>query len=297
MRGADVVLGGDVEGVEVSGGGCGQAWGGLGLVAQESGGGGGGVVAGEDAFQEVGGGGRVDVLGADDVVRVAVADDGDVDVVGDGAAGEHRVELLAGLGPGGQGVRGVDGDALGAVHGAGVAELGGGGDVGGGEGDVPVGAGVLGDQGPVRAGVQDGPAVAVLDPVVRAEAQAPVVGAGGDPLPGVRGVAVCEAHPWAGRGAGEAVGLGALVELGDKLSGGCEHDRVGALGAVLRPGGEEVLGGGGEVADVDAVLVEVEPEGLDLPVPQGQGGGGFGGVDEPDQLGQVQRPVGGGDVA
>ena len=34
-----------------------------------------------------------------------------------------------------------------------------------------------------------------------------------------------------------------------------------------------------------------------LPVAQGQGGGAFGGVGEPHQLGQVQRAVGGGDVA
>ena len=41
-------------------------------------------------------------------------------------------------------------------------------------------------------------------------------------------------------------------------------------GAVMGPGGEEVLGGGGEVADVDAAGVEVEPERLELPVAQGQ---------------------------
>jgi hypothetical protein len=34
-----------------------------------------------------------------------------------------------------------------------------------------------------------------------------------------------------------------------------------------------------------------------VPVAQRQGGGAFGGVGEPHQLGQVQRPVGGGDVA
>ena len=68
-------------------------------------------------------------------------------------------------------------------------------------------------------------------------------------------------------------------------------------GAVGGPGGEDVLGDGGEVADVDAVVVEVEPERLGAPVAQGEGGGAFGGVGEPDQLGQVQRAVGGGDVA
>ena len=48
---------------------------------------------------------------------------------------------------------------------------------------------------------------------------------------------------------------------------------------------------------MDAVVVEVEPERLGLPVAQREGGGAFGGVGEPEQLGQVQRAVGGGDVA
>ena len=48
---------------------------------------------------------------------------------------------------------------------------------------------------------------------------------------------------------------------------------------------------------MDAVAVEVEPERLGLPVAQGEGGGGFGGVGEPHQLAQLQRAVGGGDVA
>ena len=69
----------------------------------------------------------------------------------------------------------------------------------------------------------------------------------------------------------EAVGAGALVELGDQLAGGGEHDRVEAGGPVGRPGGEDILGAGGEVADVDAVVVEVEPERLGSAVAQGQG--------------------------
>ena len=93
------------------------------------------------------------------------------------------------------------------------------------------------------------------------------------------------------------MGLGALVELGDEVAGGGEHERVEAVVAVVRPGGEHVLGEGGEVADVDPAVVEVEPERLGAPVAQGEGGGSFGGVGEPHQLGQVQRAVGGGDVA
>ena len=57
----------------------------------------GAVVAGQDLFEEVGGGAGGDGLGSDEGVRVAVADDLQVEVVGVPAAGEHRVELLAGL--------------------------------------------------------------------------------------------------------------------------------------------------------------------------------------------------------
>ena len=92
------------------------------------------------------------------------------------------------------------------------------------------------------------------------------------------------------------MGLGAVVELGDELAGGGEHDRVQPVVAVVGPRGEHLFGGGGGVADVDPAAVEVEPERLGVPVAKGEGGGGFGGVGEPHQLGQAQRPVGGGDV-
>ena len=118
------VLGGDVEGVEVAGGGVAEPDGRVVLVAEQGGGGPGGVVAGQDLLEDVGGGGRADRLGPDDAVRVAVADDLQVEVVGDAAAGQHRVQLLPGLLAGGQAVHGVGGDALGGVDGGGVAELG-----------------------------------------------------------------------------------------------------------------------------------------------------------------------------
>jgi hypothetical protein len=56
------------------------------------------------------------------------------------------------------------------------------------------------------------------------------------------------------------------------------------------PGGEHVVGHGGQVADVDPVAVEVEPERLGEAFAQGQGGGAFGGVGEAHQLAQVQAP-------
>ena len=73
-------------------------------------------------------------------MRVAVADDLEVEVVGGPAAGEHGVQLLAGLLPGEQAVHGVGGDALGGVDGGGVAETGRGADVVGGQPDGEVAA-------------------------------------------------------------------------------------------------------------------------------------------------------------
>jgi hypothetical protein len=63
------------------------------------------------------------------------------------------------------------------------------------------------------------------------------------------------------------------------------------------PGGEDVLGQRGEVADMDALLVEVEAEGFGPAVAEGEGGGAFGGVGEPVQLGEPDGSVGVGDVA
>ena len=165
------------------------------MLARCGGRGDGGVVAGEDALEEVGGGRGVDVVGADDPVGVAVADDLEVEVVGGSAAGEHRVELLAALGAGGQSVHGVGGDALGAVDGGGVPELGGRCDVVRREGDPSAGAGVLHRQAPVGCDVVDGPAVAVLDPVVHREPQPAVVAAGDDGVADIPGVAVGQPHP------------------------------------------------------------------------------------------------------
>ena len=74
--------------------------------------------------------------------------------------------------------------------------------------------------------------------------------------------------------------------------------RVGAsmsasspLAAVGLPGGEQVLGEGGLVADVDAVLVEVEAERFGSAVAEGEGGGGFGRIGEPEEFGEPDRAV------
>ena len=69
--------------------------------------------------------------------------------------------------------------------------------------------------------------------------------------------------------------------------------------AVRKEGGtpvEDGVEGGGGVADVDALPVEVEAERFSLAVAEGQGGGGLGRVGKPVQLGQPDRAVAGLDV-
>ena len=92
--GAGEVVGGDVQGVVVAGGGLAEPQGGIVLIGLLGGGGAGGTVAGQDRFKAVGRGSRVDEFGPDHAVRVAVADDLQVEVVGVPAAGRHRVQLL-----------------------------------------------------------------------------------------------------------------------------------------------------------------------------------------------------------
>jgi len=303
---AQQVLGCDVEAVEVALGGLAEPGGRVGLLADQAGRGALCVVAGQHRLEDVGGGERPDQGRVDHRVRVAVADDLEVDVVGVRAAGHHRVELLARLGAGGQAVHAVGGDALGGVHGARVAELGGLGDVIAGQSHGAVVLGVLDGQVAAVVDLQDGPAVAVLHPVGGRGAQPAVVLAGDDQLPDRRLVAVGEPAHWAAAGQlvgvgrvdpVQAVSAGLLVQLADQIAGRGEHDRVQAGGAVGLPGGEDLLGHGGQVADVDPVAVEVETERLALALAQGQRRCALGGVGEPDELGQLQRAVGGSDVA
>ena len=68
--------------------------------AQQRGGRGRGLVAGEDLLQHLGRGAGCDGVGSDEGVRVAVADDLQVEVVGEPSAGEHGVQLLPGFLPG-----------------------------------------------------------------------------------------------------------------------------------------------------------------------------------------------------
>ena len=122
--------------------------------------------------------------------------------------------------------------------------------------------------------LKDLPAVAVLDPVRGRRAEPAVVGAADDELTHTGPVPIAQRglghRSWCNLGrfcdfslAGEPVqtfGAGALIELGDEVARGGEHDRVLTGGAVGAPGLEEVVGHRGEVADVNAVVVEVETE-------------------------------------
>ena len=96
---------------------------------------------------------------------------------------------------------------------------------------------------------------------------------------------------------GEAVGAGALVELADQVAGGGEHDRVQAVPRSVCQAAKTSSVMVARSPTWTRSLVEVEPERLGPAVAQGQGGGAFGGVGEPEQLGQPERAVGGGDVA
>ena len=291
------VLGGDGQGVRIPGDCLAEQ--GCRVLGEASFGvrGGGRLVVGDDAFEEVGRGERVDVLGPDDVVRVAVVDDLQVQVVGGLAAGERGVGDLAGLLAGEQGVAGIGRHALDGVDGRGVSERDEGAHVVGGQAHRPSVGRVL--HGQFAAGVHGGdlPAVAVLDPVGRGQAQSAVVRAGDDGVADRRLVAVSEGDGVGGAGLAEAVGAGATVELADELAGGGKHDRVVPGVAVVAPGVEDLVGQGGLVPDVDAPAVQVEAERLGHSLAQRQGGGAFGGVGEPHELGQVQGAVGGADVA
>jgi len=103
-----------------------------------------------------------DGVGSDEAVRVAVANNLQVKMVGRSPAGEHRVRPLPGLLSGGQAVHRVGGDALGAVDGGGVAETGRGLDVVGGEPCGEVAAVVSNGQVAAATYSSDGPAVSFL---------------------------------------------------------------------------------------------------------------------------------------
>jgi hypothetical protein len=75
---------------------------------------------------------------------------------------------------------------------------------------------------------------------------------------------------------------GTAVEFGDQVAGGGEHDHDGVQSgsSVRKPSGEGILGGLGQVADVDAAVIKVEVECLWFAVTEGERCCCFGGVRE-----------------
>ena len=229
-------------------------------------------------------------------MRVPVADHRNVDVVGGAAAAHHGVELLPGFLTGHDAVHGVRGDTLGFVHGAGVTELHRGLDIVGGQGD---GAAVLYVAHPhttTTGQVEDGPPVTVFHPVGCSDTKSAVVGPGDDQVADAGPVAVGQLNLLARRTVGEALVPGALVEPADQLPGRSQHDRIETTAAVGLPAVEDGVEGGGGVADVDALPVQVEAERFGSAVADGEGGDGFGRVGEPVQLDEPERAVAGLDV-
>jgi hypothetical protein len=90
---------------------------------------------------------------------------------------------------------------------------------------------------------------------------------------------------------------GLSVEFGDELAGGGEHDCVESGGPVGHPCCEGIVGGGGEVADVNPVVIKIEVERLWFAFVEGECGCGFGRVGEPMQLGKAEGAIGVLDVA
>ena len=95
--------------------------------------------------------------------------------------------------------------------------------------------------------------------------------AGDDHISDTGLVPVGQTHlPAAARVLVEAMVAGAAVEFGDQLAGGGEHDRVQPGRSVGNPSGERILGGGGEVADMNPAVIEVEVECLGSAVAEGE---------------------------
>ena len=63
---------------------------------------------------------------------------------------------------------------------------------------------------------------------------------------------------------------GLPVEFGHKLSGGREHDRIESGGPVGNPSRERIVGGGGDVTDVNAAAIKVEVERVWFAFPEGE---------------------------
>ena len=189
------MLGGHVQGVDVALDGVAEPDGGILLLSQQGACRSWGVVSGQDVFEQLGRGGGAYRVGPDEGVRVAVADQLQVDVVAEPSPGAHGVQLLPRLGTGDQAVHGVGGDPLGGVNRGGVAEFNGVAYVAGGQVDGAAAPAVLYPQPAVPISSEDGPPVAVLHPVRGGGAEPAVIATGDDQLAGTGPVSVRQARP------------------------------------------------------------------------------------------------------
>ena len=84
--------------------------------------------------------------------------------------------------------------------------------------------------------------------------------AGGDDISDAGLIAVGQEHLGCRLGVIKTMRPGTAVEFGDKLAAGGEHDGVKAGRSIDDASGERILGGGGNVADVDSIVIEIEVE-------------------------------------
>ena len=227
----------------------------------------------------------------------------DVDVVLGSAAGEHRVQQLSVLGARDDAVHDIGRAALGGMNGGGVAQLRMGGDVFRRQPDPKVRLEVSDVEAAVPCDAGESPAVAVLDPVGVAGAEATVVVASQDGVAGGGSISVGQLNH-----AARAVRLGGaippaeadracgVVESGDELAGGSEHQALAAGRLLGSPGVEDLVEAGVGISAVHAVVVEVEPECCSVTGPQVEGCGGFDRVAEANDLLEAYGAVRAGDV-
>jgi hypothetical protein len=95
----------------------------------------------------------------------------------------------------------------------------------------------------------------------------------------------------------ETMRPGTAVQLGDQVAGGGDHDRVEPSRSVGNPSVERILGGGGDVADMNPAVSKVEVERPRVAFAERERRCRFGGVGEAVQFGKPEGAVGLGDVA
>src|SRR5215213_278973 len=166
------------------------------------------------------------------------------------------------------------------MDGAGIAETGRGAHIVNRQPDGAPAAVVPDSQVTAPADAGDGPQVAVLHPVGGGESESAVVAASDDHISDTGLIAVGQTHLGCRLGVIKTMRPGTAVEFGGKLAGRGEHDRVKSGSLVRNPSSESILGGLGEITDMNAAMIEIEAECAGIAFPQGERGLCFGGVGE-----------------